>query len=583
MSTPLQTTDRLAVETGRILADLAARVRKLEGGSRATQLPKSSITDGYIPILDAQNNVKMVLGRQTDGGYTLRYVSGGTVPVPAMPTIRNAQHAYVVGWNEAFQSGTRTSDFERVDVIEHEDPSFDPNSPEAEQYIVGSIYRRGALPIPSDLGKKYVWFVGVNQAQQRSLASPMAEADPLPATELGAGVVTALQLAATIALVTELVCGDVGGNYITIGEDGIFGYSSEEGDFWFALNANDATGTFTGETRTALEGARIVLNPLGDDPDTMRFYPSDGSNDYASITGLTTPDGQAGILIEANSIRGDDMAGSLVLLPESARLGFANYESDEVESEWFAEEGYARGRGPVVDLIADHRFTQPDGNHRVAILHYDASGNIIQNSLLQFEIFGGANELCMYNPRSPNDMSILWGSHRFFLCQGFAGASRADIEYRTAFPTSSIEAKKDFRERSDESLLSVLSAIPMLYKYKDDDDGLDHFGPMAEDLPPHLTHVSRMGNRVVDHLSMTGELWAGLRDLFVVTFEAVQRIDSNTDRIDAALSNLTPGLASRVKKLEEENASLKAQLSEVSTKLDKLASHPAITKLLASK
>jgi len=181
-------------------------------------------------------------------------------------------------------------------------------------------------------------------------------ANSVTAGQIAAGSVTASKLQADLVVASRVIAGTLTGARVelhpTAGLQGFDGSGNR------TLWLNSATGDFLaiGSVQTALTGTRIVMNPGGNNPDTVRFYPSTGSQ-YASIDSIVSSGNYAGIMMygaSSGTLRGiciarEDYASLIYADPTNL---FATIKTDIFVSSG-ASSTAGRIRGYQFDMMAD--------------------------------------------------------------------------------------------------------------------------------------------------------------------------------------------------------------------------------------
>lgn len=181
-------------ELGRVLADMTRRIENLEKGSRARQLPDSSIDDGNLHLRDADGAVRGTFGRHTDGTYALTYTNGPAPPAPSAPTLVAAELSLVVASDGRDADGNPfPADVERVDIHESETDGFVPDGSTVRSSLPPA---GGARLLVLDNQTHYVKLVAVTTSGAASAPSAAAAGRPLPVSAFAAGSITGADIAA---------------------------------------------------------------------------------------------------------------------------------------------------------------------------------------------------------------------------------------------------------------------------------------------------------------------------------------------------------------------------------------------------
>lgn len=312
----------------------------------------------------------------------------------------------------------------------HVELSMGSSAAYADSVVIARLFAAGTWTI-ADLPygtTQYAWLVAVDRSGNRS--APSAAGSATPAKVVGddvlAGAVGTLQLADLAVVnaklgnlaVNDAKVGSMSAGKLTAGimsadvtVSGIFrtattGRRTEFDNAGIRLydlagnavvNFATATGSalVTGEYRTALTGARMVLNPLGSSPAEMRFYPA-STNQYALIRPLTsvstTFPNQAGIGIKGYSPRSDKQSGEVSVFPGYARVGFSAEQDDGPITSALIVEEHQIGMGGKRATITSSPYTTSNLGDTgiVRIGATDLDGVFIQRALLS--IFGSGSE-----------------------------------------------------------------------------------------------------------------------------------------------------------------------------------------------
>lgn len=287
MTGPLPASDRLARE----LAEVKARIAKLERGRSASQLKYSSLDDGALRAYDSEGKLRQQMGLQSDGTFAVTYANGVAPPMPTKPSVLARQLAIVVGWDGEFADGVaRPGDFARVDVHMDVTPEFVPTG----ATLYGSLEAEGALSIPADYETHYIRLVAVTVADVRSEPTDPVEVAPLPASAISsewvyAGGITADQiqsgeLVADITLSSHIRTGD-DGTGVDISSSGITVYDGNgspttvlpadpQSSSVFRGNVEaqgltvNGSASFRGETNEVANNGAIILQSALSNPQT---------------------------------------------------------------------------------------------------------------------------------------------------------------------------------------------------------------------------------------------------------------------------------------------------------------------------
>lgn len=149
-----------------------------------------------------------------------------------------------------------------------------------------------------------------------SLTANEIAANAITAAKINAGAVTAIKLEADMVIANRIIAGTTTGARVEMHPTlGLQAFRSD-GVRTFWIEAGTGSFSSIGSFATAFSGQRIVMNPNGTTPDTIRFYPNTGST-FASIDSVTLS-GTAAIEMYSGSASGG-RRGILI-----AREGFAS-------------------------------------------------------------------------------------------------------------------------------------------------------------------------------------------------------------------------------------------------------------------
>jgi len=375
-------------------------------------------------------------------------------------------------------------------------------------------------------------------------------------SDLQVGKITAGTMVANVVLGGRFSTPISNGNHIEIDSAGIrlFQGASVVGR-WQVF---DASMMMTGQFNTAITGQRIVMNPGGSSPDTMRFYPT-FSDVYSSIDAVSYGNGMiAGIRIVGSANPSTNQRGMILIRDQYASMIHGLQDLTYWGSEVWVEEHFCRAKSAAVDLIIDERLTSVAGPPRVAMICYDVNGNPINASGLYYkksDYFGGephlyGNGMDVGIIFSPGVLKIMNNPNVDF--RGILAASFT--------VSSSREVKRDIQDIDEDAVGHLRTRSPRRFRRNDDpDDRPLRLGFIAEDMPQVVrdttieTPTDGSNPRVIealDYSAITALLWV-----------AAQRIDSRlttlwniaqqTDaRLDAA-QNAVQQLRDRVTALEQ--------------------------------
>lgn len=350
--------------------------------------------------------------------------------------------------------------------------------------------------------------------------------------DLSVGKLTAGTMTANVVLGGRFTTPSSNNNHIEMDSAGIRLYqgSSVVGR-WQVF---DASMMMTGQLNTAITGQRIVMNPGGSNPDTIRFYPT-FSDVYSSIDSVSFGGGTiSGIRIVGSANPSTTFRGMVVVRDQYASFVHGKQDLSYWGSEMWVEEHFTRNRSAAVDLVIDDRLTPVGGPKRVAMIYYDVNGVPINATGLYYQrtAFNGGEPQLYGNGQ---DVGIVFGAGRLVVINNpnvdFRGILAASFTV-----SSSREVKKEiapFAEAGIDPVEHLRTKHPRKFKRRDDADDRPHrLGFIAEEMPHEVRDTVVMPRteggspRVVeglDYSSVTALLWA-----------ATQRIEERLTAVEQA-------------------------------------------------
>jgi len=284
----------------------------------------------------------------------------------------------------------------------------------------------------------------------------------------------------------------------------------------------DASMMMTGQFNTAVTGQRIVMNPGGTNPDTVRFYPT-FSDVYSSIDAVSFGGGMiAGIRIVGSANPSTNQRGMVLCRDQYASLIHGLQDLTYWGSEIWVEEHFTRNRSAAVDLIIDERLTAIAGPPRVAMICYDTSGNPINATGLYYKktsAFGGEPQLYA----NGQDCAIVFAPDGLKI-RNNPNADWRDIWYAAAHVMSGRDTKADIRGLDLDAVRLLRDVAPKRFRRRHDpDDAPDRMGFIAEDLPYPVRvtgHVEMTDpdepprtDEAIDYTAVTALLWAATQQI----------------------------------------------------------------------
>ncbi|MQA15529.1 MAG: hypothetical protein GEV09_15575 [Pseudonocardiaceae bacterium] len=532
------------------LAELVRDVETLKRSQRSPQLPHSTVHTGRILHRDSEGKLRKVDGRLNDGTVGVQYGNGPSPPRPAGITVGARQLALVVGWDGTFEGGVpRPGDLARADVHMGETAGFTHDG----TTVIASLYTEGAVSFFADSDTKYIKVVAVTTSDVASAPTDEIEILPLPADQLAVGSVGADQLVADLILAS------------------IIRMQNAAGEDTVVLDGNTGNVLATGQFATAVDGARIVVNPVIDpgnyDPQAIFFYPNLGDEYKSRLQGYDSDlNGFSGLRLNAGRDESVSYQTGYCSLSEEggARIYWGNptmtdpgdpntvIAEEDKNAEFIAWDGgiyvfsksTATNSAAVYNNYVDATMPIPSGYSRRSFNFQmlDGGGNIIQNARLEYWAQGVNQRAFLSSPVS--NSGLVFGANSLYATDwdGDAGPIGA-----TAFNnTSGRDSKRDVRDLPFSALDAVMAAPVSEWEYVSDtrdeqevevpsgeidDRGRPvgpphkvtlpareaprHIFPMAEDLPESMVSVDpdRPDEKQVDLRDALGVLWAAVQEL----------------------------------------------------------------------
>lgn len=196
------------------IIELQGRVDLVEKAHRTTQLAQSTIEGGALTVRDSSGIPRGYYGVQPDGTVGVRAVNGPPPPKPNTPEMVGAMDGVLIKWNGTFVSA-RPGDFTFVNAyVSGAGPGFI----EGPSNLVTQFTEAGEFPVTNLGGGGTYWgrLVAFNTSGKRSEASFTASATSqqvvaaevldgiIDAAALASGAVTAAALAANAVTATAI-------------------------------------------------------------------------------------------------------------------------------------------------------------------------------------------------------------------------------------------------------------------------------------------------------------------------------------------------------------------------------------------
>lgn len=426
------------------LADLELRMSRIETGLRTVQLSNSSLEGAGIAMYDSDGHYRGMMGFHPDGTTALTSVNPQAPPVPRPPLVTAAMGCLVVSHaGDNVNGESNPADFSHLNVY-----TASASVPGVRTFV-GTI-----IPVPgefviSDLD--YINYVvtvtAVNMGGTESgfsvgsagtplhVDGPDLAANSVTATKISAGSVTATKLEANLVLATRIIAGSPTGARVEMHPTaGIQAFRSDNTTRTFWIEASTGNFTAIGSISTAFSGVRIVLNPNGTNPDTIRLYGT--STQYASI--FSDPAGVgAGVFMKG----GFTQTGKVGVYDAE---GFVTWTDHIAGESWSAFDATSNNATVWAgDVTLDARDGYGSGNVIIRNRHYDLSINTQRE--LKFQGMGAGNDLpALFSPY--HDTQIIWTDTGIIVQNSGAGVGAYKSVIASAFTVSGQAAKKDIED-----------------------------------------------------------------------------------------------------------------------------------------
>lgn len=261
------------------VTDIARDIHQLQKRMRAMETAAQgkfrSVSAGGTSYYDENGEVRVILGNQGDGSYTIFHQNSPALPPPSDPTVTTQPGLVIVTWDGTCSNGKPWSlDFSHVDVHVNAVAAQPPTND--NQVATFPVLTGGTATIAVDDGSPvFVTLTSVNRSDARSDPSgEVTVTPPIPITTAG------IKTYYTDEEPLGLDAADTGALWYDTNNDNL--QKRWDGVDWIdvpvggaalkpgsvgadQLNAEAVTGlTFTGNTfRTAATGSRYELSPQG--------------------------------------------------------------------------------------------------------------------------------------------------------------------------------------------------------------------------------------------------------------------------------------------------------------------------------
>jgi hypothetical protein len=351
--------------------------------------------------------------------------------------------------------------------------------------------------------------------------------------DLNVGKIRTGTLTATVVLGGRIETPLTNGNQIQIDNGGIRLYRG--GSVIGRWEVFDGSMLITGQMQTAVTGQRIVENPGGGSPHTMRFYPT-FTDVYSSITSVDFQGGTiAGIQIVGSGTTEVANRGMLIIRDQNASLVHGRTDLSYWGSEIWVEQNFTRNKSATVDLIVDERLASLSGPRRVAMITYDSSGFPRNATGLYYGTTGAfGGEPMLY--ANGQDVNLVFGGTDGITSSRLLVRNNANTQFRDiaagAFAVSSSqEVKYGIREFDGDPVQHLRASTPKHFRRHGDlESDAERLGFIAEEMPDEVRRSIRRvptdGDEpevieTVDLGAISALLWA-----------AVQRIDKRVSELE---------------------------------------------------
>ena len=258
----------------------------------------------------------------------------------------------------------------------------------------------------------------------------------------------------------------------------------------------DSSMLMTGQFNSAVTGQRVVVNPGGSNPDTIRFYPT-FSDVYSSIDAVDFGGGTvAGIRIVGSGTTATANRGMVVVRDQYASLVHGRTDLSYWGSEIWVEQNFTRNKSATVDLIVDERLTPLSGPRRVAMITYNAAGQPRNQTGLYYgttTAFGG--EPMLY--ANGQDVNLVFGGTDGVTSSRLLVRNNGNTQWRPIAASSfdqqsGRESKYGIRDFTADPLRKLRQTRPKFYRRHGDlDSDNERLGFIAEEMPDEVRRPLR--------------------------------------------------------------------------------------------
>jgi len=327
------------------------------------------------------------------------------------------------------------------------------NSIESPHIIAGGIQAINLAVDSVAAGKIAADAVTAREIQALAVTANEIAANAINAGHITAGAVTAAKLEADMIITKRIIAGTSTGARTQIHPtNGIEAYTGA-GVRTFWLDAATGAALLIGTIRSATSGARVEINPGGNNPETMRFFQPNGT--YGEI--FADPAGSGAGIFMAGS--GTNRGKLLAAVAEGATSWVAGNVSQSAIS-CIADEANIWGGDVHIEGRAQY------GAGEVVIQSRNGSGTLLNSRTLYFR-GAGSGEAALYSANY--DTQIVWTSGGITI-QSAAGITKAITASNVAPSSRKIKkGEKKIRFKNDRTAGDVLDLLePKQWNYEDE-------------------------------------------------------------------------------------------------------------------
>lgn len=415
------------------------------------------------------------------------------------------------------------------------------DSIESPKIVAGAVLGMHIAADQIDGGKLTAQAITSRELRALAVIAGKIDVNAVTAGTIAAGAVTATKLEANLVISNRFIAGSLTGNRVEMHPlQGLQAYTGNGAIRTFWIDAATGNAFLMGQIATAGSGERIVMNPGGNNPNRIQFWPA-GANTFAYIDCFSEGSSAAGITMQASS-SGTQKVGTVWLRQAYAQLGMAD-SSLTSGSQFYAEPSFVRARSATIDLMCDQAIAPVGGPRRVAFLNVNTANQPVANSSL-FYGTATANQYPIFYKPEFNLGLIFDGGGYLAVVRNDASYTRATIEAGEFRVSSDSRGKRQVRDFEFSALETVtrnpsrqwrrkkpgrpMGATSAPQKAVGEDSNGDtifednvtpqedpwFFGPMADNLPDSMVYVNPdTESRSVGLTSLVGVLWKAVEEL----------------------------------------------------------------------